>query len=387
MKKLVIPIILFVLIISCKKKNEIPASNNVIETEKVDTTGEEKSIITLLKVGAKTTYFAENFFDSDTIVTVVESEIAKDTFVVRNYSDMLSVAPVTYLVKNGNTLYFSYRMRDPKSYSVLCKFDMPVGTQWNVYSGPKFAYSATIDSINVTYSSPYGVIKDVVKVKMVSASNSVSYQYFSPSVGILGFSRTNLEILDHVNGVKALNPPIKIPAITFGSIDFMKTGNSWDYSFENGEELITTIVSKSTSNIYSVLNEFKVENKKVNEYWFEDNGLLMIYEEGETYINADPVYVVNSKAVVGQGWVGTTKTGSRYSYKVSSLDETIYNDKYGEIKALEITVSSGIFPQTNYWSHQKGLIQGLTIGYGFSVTESNVRTIQMENVILPGLFL
>ena len=107
-------------------------------------------------------------------------------------------------------------------------------------------------------------------------------------------------------------------------------------------------------------------------YWYEDRGLLMVYEDGEEIEEADPVYETLSQAKVGHGWVSPASTGTVFIYRVTALNETM-DTYFGELPCMAIDVSNGLFSsQTNYWNQNKGnvLVSGLV---SRDLTGSNAR--------------
>ena len=91
--------------------------------------------LNFLAEGTEYHYYALNFFGDDSIKCVIEEQVGRDTFLVRNYSDLITVFPMQYwTVKDGN-FYTSYRLRDPGAYQIECKFGRPKGTSWKVKKG------------------------------------------------------------------------------------------------------------------------------------------------------------------------------------------------------------------------------------------------------------
>ena len=366
-------------IFSCSKKSSDPEPNN--------TTNNSNTKVTFLKVGTVSRYHYTSLFDDDTLKTVVEEEIAKDTFLIRNYSPITTIIPRQYMVLSNNVLSLSTRLRDKNYYQVVCKFGQPVGTTWDVYRNGVFSYKATIDSLNARVVTEAGIYNDGVKVKIVAGS-SISYQYYSPSAGILGLKNSSFNLKSHSTGSVSSNAPVKVPGITYGNFNFLKVGNYWKYSlsdiFSNDVDSIRLdILSKDSKNIFKVKVYQQSTNSTVYQYWFEDNGYLMVYMDGESVLNADPIYVDPSKIKVGQGWSGYDGSTS-YIYKIESLSEDVTSTKYGSLPCLAINVSSGFFSsQTNYWHTDKGQVAA----NGFSSQDlvySNVRKNTESRTISPG---
>lgn len=107
---------------SCKKSDSDPSPGGGSDGTSVE--------VTFLKVGATSTYAESSFFYDDTIYTVVDKEVAKDTFLIRNYTSIPTVGASQYLALTNDVLSYSYRLRDQNSYQILCKFNKPVGTSW-----------------------------------------------------------------------------------------------------------------------------------------------------------------------------------------------------------------------------------------------------------------
>ncbi len=366
-------------IFSCTKKSSDPEPNN--------STNNSNTNVTFLKVGTVSRYHYTSLFDDDTLKTVVEEEIAKDTFLIRNYSPITTIIPRQYMVLSNNVLSLSTRLRDKNYYQVVCKFGQPVGTTWDVYRNGVFSYKATIDSLNARVVTEAGIYNDGVKVKIVSGS-SISYQYYSPSAGILGLKNSSFNLKSHSTGSLSSNAPVKVPGITYGNFNFLKVGNYWKYSLSNVfsssiDSIRLDILSKDSRNVFKVKVYIESTKSTVYQYWFEDNGYLMVYMDGETVLNADPIYVTPSKAKVGQGWSGYDGSTS-YIYKIKSVSENASSTKYGTLPCLAIDVSSGFFSsQTNHWNVDKGQINATGLS-SQDLVNSNARQNKESGTILPG---
>src|SRR6266496_3949168 len=123
--------------------------------------------ITFLATGARFDYYYEDFLYADSLQTIVGDQIGKDTFLVRNYSPGIPVIPTQYWVIKDNSFYSSFRLRDPNSYGIECKFNKPVGTSWTVKKGST-TYTYTIDAVNSSVVTGKGTVKDAVKIKITS---------------------------------------------------------------------------------------------------------------------------------------------------------------------------------------------------------------------------
>lgn len=318
--------------------------------------------VTFLKVGTHWEFDVKGGFWEGQLMMDVEKELSKDTFLVRNTTDMNLLPLQYYVLKEGN-LYTSYRHRDPDTYQIECKFGKPVGTTWQV---KKFGvpYTYTIDSVNATVKSGRGVVTDAIKVQMKhNVSNKIGYQYISPSVGLLGdgnFGGTStMQLKDYTVSTSASTAETRLP-ISFGDFAFMKVGNFWRYTlstFEGDDVLKIEILSKNPSqNIYKIKITTESGSMSVVEYWYEDQGRLMVYEEGETLRQADPIYIADAHTKLGHGWVGTTAKGTTFIYKVSAIN-TPKTTFYGELPSMSVDVSNSLFSvQTNHWNKDKGLV-------------------------------
>lgn len=372
-------------LISCKKSDDpAPSPSN-------PGTGPNSGDITFLRVGATSTYDMNTFFGSDTVYSVVEQEVAKDTFLIRNYSASTIVGPSQYLTLTNNTLYTSYRLRDKAGYEALCKFDKPVGTSWSVYRNGTLYYTATIDSLNAKIMTGKGLVTDAIKVKLVTASNSTSYQYYSRTIGVLGLGTNSSAyfLKDYTTSNAASTAPSQLPAITFGNLPFLTVGNYWNYSYDSfsaSDSLKLTVVSKDANNIYKMKIRFKSQPADIIEYWYEDNGYLMAYQTGETLYKADAIYMKPSAAAVNYGWVGYSGT-TAFVYRISSLNETATSTRYGSLPCMAIDVYSGLFSsQVNYWNADKGEVY---VDGGGIITQdlvnSNVRQSSDEKIFIAGV--
>jgi hypothetical protein len=335
--------------------------------------------VTFLKVGTQyTTYYNDGFFFEDTIKTYIDSQIGVDTFLVRNYSETVSVAPTQYWTLHDNNFYTSYRLRDSDMYQIECKFGQPVGTAWDVVkNGVHYTYS--IEALNVSITTGDGVVKDAIKIKAKSTGGAEAFQYISPTVGMLGNGSLDdaaaaAKVIHYTIGTTS-SPNIHVPPISYGNFPFLAVGKYWQYKeydfFDNEVVVQLSVESKlSGKNIYKV--KLTYDGDVSYSYWYEDRGLLMVYEEGERIEQGDPVYEDAGQAEVGHGWVGLTPAGTVFIYKVTGLNETM-DTYFGELPCMAIEVGNGFFSsQTNYWNESKGnvLVSGFV---SRSVTDSNAR--------------
>ncbi len=375
------------MIVSCKKGNDPAPSNN---SNNGGNNGGSNDGVTFLKVGTSHTYLYTGFFGG-TVVAKVEQEVGKDTFMVRNSSeDVTTIYPtVYYVLKNGN-LYSSFRHRDPSNYFIRCKFNVPVGTTWSGTENGT-AFSCTIDSLNATVYTGKGLVKDAVKVKIVR-SNETVYNYYSPTVGLIGSGsyETDAEVQLQDYTISTLPSNGAVYPITFGDFAFMKVGNKWRYSevILGGEEDFVNISIESklpNANIYKVKITYESDpSKTAYQYWYEDNGLLMVYEEGENLFNADPIYMNESVAKVGYGWTGRTGLNTIYIYKIAELNST-QTSYWGDLLTEAIDVSNGLFSaQTNYWNKDKGNVSVSGLLYR-DVVSTNVRKGSENRIVIPGI--
>ena len=336
-----------------------------------------KVAVTFMAEGAEYHYYNVSFFGNDTIKSIVEKQIGKDTFLVRNYSETITVFPTQYWVLKDGNFYSSFRLRDPNAYYIECKFGKPKGTSWKVKRGSvNFTY--TIDEVDATITTGQGEITDAVKVR-VKTGSSVFYQYVSPTVGLIGTGDfedpdASMYLVKYFPGTPETTDNV-VPAITYGNFPFLKVGNYWTYyesTFFEDDEVTVTVESKLPSkNIYKV-NIAYASGSESDGYWYEDNGYLMAYDEGEEIVEADPIYLHESQAELGYGWGSLTGSGTTFIYEIESLDESI-ETFYGELSSMGISVTDGLFSsQTNYWDLNKGnvLVTGLVYR---DVIASNVR--------------
>jgi hypothetical protein len=343
--------------------------------------------VLFMREGTRWEFDYQDGFSEDVLVMTVEKELSKDTFLVRNSTEVGYVLPEQYYVLKEGNLYVSYRHRDASTYQIECKFGQPVGTSWQV---SKFGqtYTYTIDSLNASVRTGRGLVTDAIKVKMrLHANNREGYQYISPSVGILGSGHYGgtgaMQLKDYTVSTAASSAPASLP-ISFGDFPFMKAGNFWTYSlstFADDDVLKIEILSKLPSqNIYKVRLTLQSANQSNIEYWYEDRGRLMVYEEGESLRQADPIYSNVAQTAVGHGWTGTTSRGTVFVYKVVALNvpTTTY---YGELPSMEVDVYNGLFSvQTNHWNPNKGLV--LVNGFLYqNIIDSNVR--KLARIPLP----
>jgi len=373
---------------ACNKKKDNPSPSNSNSNN-----GNVGNVtVTFLKEGAHYTYDYSSFFGSDTVGTFVEKQLAQDTFLVRSYTAIEGIYPTQYYVLHHDELSTSFRLRDAASYQVLCKFNKPVGTSWTFTSG-SYVYTCTIDSLNARVITGQGVVTDAVKVKLtLNGTSQTSYNYYSPTVGILGTgnygSSASMQLKKYTLGTTAgTTPPSKLPAITFGSFPFMKVGNYWRYdvsTLTGTDVLKVQINSKTSQGVYNVSLTYESDNSTSTEYWFEDNGYLMVYESGETILKADPIYMAPSAAKAGYGWTGLTSSGSSFIYKIADLNATASSTAFGSLSCMQIDVSDGLFSsQSNYWNATKGQvsIDGLL---SMDAIQSNAKSGNQKHEFIPG---
>jgi len=313
-----------------------------------------------LKAGTNLYFISDSYAFSDTLNISIKEEIGVDTFLVRFISESYDFHPTQYWVIDNGVLKSSFRLRDPDSYITECKFGYPVGTTWNAdRSG--YIYKYTIESVDETFQYYGGELNDVIKIKVEDSFGTVSYYaYYSPQIGPLGDGEFETDgdmyIVNHEIGTASATTT-KIPAQTFGNLPFLKVGNTWnftEYGMLETESFDVEITSVSANNIYTVKYSYPSANS--TQYWFEDNGYLMAYEEGETTIQADPLFQIVDDAVVGYGWSNMKKDKSFFIYKIGEKD-TQFETYAGDIDCMSIDVSSGFFSfQTNYWNNEKGFI-------------------------------
>jgi hypothetical protein len=334
--------------------------------------------VTFLKVGTKyTIYVNDNFWYDDTIKTFIETQVGQDTFLVRNYSETIDVAPTQYWTLHDNNLYTSYRLRDTDLYQIECKFGKPVGTSWSVVKN-RVTYTYSIEALDVSIKTGDGVVDDAIKIKIKSGSNE-TYQYISPSVGMLGNGSvddaTAISKVIHYTIGTTSSSNVHVPPISYGNFPFLAVGKYWNYTESDffGAEIPVEVKVESKlsgKNIYKIKLTYNGEVSYM--YWYEDRGLLMVYEDGERIEQADPIYEDASQAEPGHGWVGLAPTGTVYIYKITALEETL-DTYFGELPCMAISVSNGLFSsQTNYWNQNKGnvLVSGFV---SRDITSSNAR--------------
>jgi hypothetical protein len=355
-----LPLLALVTLLSCGGDDPEPAAGNP----------------TFLKVGMKYTfYYDDGLFNSDSLYTIVEKQLATDTFLVRHNSETIAVGNTQYWTVKDNDLYSSIRLRDPSTYIIECRFGQPVGTTWEVVkAGTHFTYS--IDALDVPITTGDGVVNDAIKVKIKATSGQESFQYFSPTVGLLGNGsideNASMKLIHYKIGtIASVNG--STPKITFGSFPFLAVGKYWNY-FEStlwaDVEVNLSIESKISNNIYKV--KLIYNGTASYSYWYEDNGMLMAYDEGETYLNADPIYMKDNIATVGYGWASITPNNTMYLYKITALNQTT-GSYFGDLPCTVINVTDGWFSsQDNYWNANKGnvLVGGMV---SRDVVASNAR--------------
>ncbi|MEN7547574.1 hypothetical protein AAG747_06635 [Rapidithrix thailandica] len=336
--------------------------------------------ISFLKEGTEYMYDYNNGLEVLPINMVVEKQLSKDTFLVRNYTETPYVNPTIYWVLKDNMWYSSYRLRDPDFYQVECKFGQPVGTSWTVTRGI-YTSTYTIEAVDVTVKTGKGDVEDAIKLKIKDPFGDIEYSYVSPTVGPIGNGdydpeggESSLQLKDYTLGSLSKDENV-LPAITFGDFPFMKVGAYWKFSAEDisGKKSVYTqeIIGKvDGKNIYKV----KLTNAEETVYsnWYEDNGLLMSYEEGETLVQADPIYMDASVAKPEYGWTGTAKNGSVFIYRIAEMNRKT-NTFFGELPCMLIDVTNFNTWQTNYWNQEKGHLSIDGIFLTSEVVSSNAK--------------
>ncbi|WP_028980364.1 hypothetical protein [Sporocytophaga myxococcoides] len=322
-----------------------------------DTAVDGNNGITFLKVGTAYTYN----YSGATVTSAVEQEAGKDTFLIRNYSQTIdTIFPsVYYSLKDGN-FSRSIRLRDPSSYVLVCKFNQPVGTTWNVTDEYGRASVLTIDSVNAKVNTGKGLITDAIKVRKVTG-NYTSFDYYSPTTGYIGQGSVGtsapIQLTDYT--ISSVSPTGVAYPITFGNFPFTKIGNEWTFeeSTASGKDNVTRSIDNKVgkSNIYKV----KVTRESqpdifTFEYWYEDHGRLMVYEDGENVLQADVVYIDESISKVGDGWVSKTKNGTVLLSRITNLSALQTTD-WGQLQSEEIEIKNrdGLLVK-DYWNKDKG---------------------------------
>jgi hypothetical protein len=364
-------IVLAVILFSCGKDDDPGPANNTAS---------------FLKVGTKYTFFFnDNMFYEDSIKTVIEKELAPDTFLVRNYSESIATAPTQYWVLKDNNFYVSFRLRDPSTYQIECKFGQPVGTTWTVNkANTNFTYK--IEALDVSITTGEGVVNDAIKVSVKAPNGQQHLQYISPTVGMLGNGSINENVTTKLYNYtigSSTTTTNSIPKITFGNFPFLAVGKYWNYRESDiiGDEKDVNILVESklpNQNIFKIKMTYAGEISY--SYWYEDNGLLMVYEGNETLLNADPIYMNESIAKVGYGWMGVAPSGMTFIYEIVKLNEST-DSFFGELPCMEIEVTQGLFSsQSNFWHKSKGNV--LVSGWvSRDVVGSNVRSTNQKPFI------
>ncbi len=365
---------LSIITFSCKKEEEINPS------------GEVSASPTFLKVGSEWTYDHELIvgLGYDTTKRVVEEQIGEYIYKVRNYSNSDYMPTYTYHMVKDNNFYTSYRLRHEDSYYIECKFGAPVGTKW---TADMYLYTMDYEivAINDTIKTLDQTITDAIKIKATrSADNKTAYTYFSPTVGPLGTGsyeeEPSMRLKTYKIGTTPRDETKRLPAITYNNLGFMKTGNYWKYNNPDGwsyDSVIVEIMEKLSSNdIYKIkLTEYYEEIKAESiQYWYEDNGFLMIYEDGEPQLKADPTFAFGTIAEIGYKWVGYTDKSS-FIYEITELDYELETDYFGKVSTTEINVinTSALSAQANYWNLDNGMVYTSGIFDQLIVYESNLK--------------
>jgi hypothetical protein len=358
----IVCLITILILMSCKKDKDeaVDLNNGVI----------------FLKTGTTYTYN----YSGETVTSAVEQEAGKDTFLIRNYSQTIdTIFPaVYYALKDGN-FSRSIRLRDPDSYVVVCKFNHPEGTTWNVTDEYGRTSVLTIDSVNTKVNTGKGWITDAIKVRSVSG-NSASYSYYSPTVGFIGNGSVDTEAAIQLTdySVSTTSPTGASYPITFGNFPFTKIGNEWIFeeTTTSGKDNVTKSIENKIgkSNIYKVKVTRESQPDLITfEYWYEDHGRLMVYEDGENALQADVVYIDESLSKVGDGWVSKTKDGSILLSRISNLNVTQFTG-WGNLPSEEIEIKNreGLSAK-DYWNKDKGNLL-TTGGINRVLVNSNART-------------
>lgn len=345
------------LLFSCKKKNDDPTPNG-------QPNNSNTSRPAFLEEGTEYEFDYVSFMDEASVRSLIFKEVAKDTFELRNYTEADTYPAKLYIVWNNGSIYSSARLRDQASYQKICDFAAAVGTSWKARNG-----TYTVEAHNTTIKTLFGTLNDVTKIKYVSTgATEGSYEYYSLKYGMVGQGyessdelATKIDLKSVKMGVKNASPSASVPAITFGSLPFLKVGAEWKYNAEvglTGEEDIFTILIKSklaNANIYEVTLNFKNEDETTTQYWYEDAGKLMVYDAGESPKQADVLY--DKLASKGDGWIGMDGQ-TTFFYKVKETAYNFTSDLYPSgIKTTNIYVTSGLFSnQTNYWNENRGQV-------------------------------
>lgn len=344
-----------------------------------DDPGPVSAAPTFLKVGTKyTTYYNDGFWNVDTIKTVVDKQLATDTFLIRHYSETIAVGPTQYWVVKDNNLYTSIRLRDPSTYLIECKFGKPVGTSWDVKKG-NVSYRYSIAALNVSITTGDGVVNDAIKIKMKSSTGDEFFQYVSPTVGMLGNGSVDEEVssklihytIGTTNPISGTTPPI-----TYGSFPFLAVGKYWNYTesdFSGAETSVALLIESKlpSKNIYKVKVTYGGDISY--SYWYEDNGMLMVYEGTEEPVNADPIYMNPSMATLNYGWASIMPSGNIFIYKITGLNVST-ESYFGTLPCMEINVTDGfISSQNNYWHENKGNVLVSGVFASREVVASNAR--------------
>jgi len=338
-KSFVYLVIIFISM-SCKKDKDagIDGNNGVI----------------FLKVGTAYTYS----FSGETVTSAVEQEAGKDTFLIRNFSETIdTIFPAVYYALNDGNFSRSIRLRDPASYVLVCKFNQPAGTTWNITDENGRASVLTIDSVNTKVNTGKGWIIDAIKVKTVTGNNT-SYNYYSPTVGFIGNGSVDTEAAIQLTdySISTSSSSGAPHPITFGNFPFTKIGNEWTFeeSTTSGKDNVTKSIDNKIgkSNIYKVKVTSETQPTTF-EYWYEDHGRLMVYEDGENALQADVVYIDEAISKVGDGWVSRTKDGSIVLSRISNLNVTQATG-WGPLSSVEIVIKTKGGSAKDYWNKDKG---------------------------------
>jgi hypothetical protein len=276
---------------------------------------------TFLKVGTRLDfYYDDGFFFEDSIRTIVDGQLATDTFLVRHFSETIAVGGTQYWTIKDNDFYTSIRLRDPSTYILEFRFGQHVGTSWPVVkAGVSYTYS--IEALNETVTTGDGPVTDAIKIKVKAASGQESINYISPTVGLLGTGSvseaTPMRLIHYRLGSQALITA-SLPPITYGNFNFMAVAKYWNYtesSLFGGEVDVNVLIEGKvpSTNIFKV--KITYDGVSSYSYWYEDNGMLMAYDDGENLLNADPIYMRENIAQVGWGWASITGNGTLCLFK------------------------------------------------------------------------
>lgn len=387
---LFVHILSFLFVFSACKKDTIDP-----EDTSSDTPTENSKNVTFMNEGYINTYHQETWLEEYDFTMEVESEIKKDVFVLRQTSTSFSTIPTLYWKLENDILYSSFRMRDDNNYFVECKFNEIDGASWtrNI-SGSEYTYLVESNSDTLTIAGQ--LRDDLVKIKVSSPSGSISYNYYSYSLGYIGSTNSSgswtVKLTEHEKKTIPTTLETAFPARTFGSFDFLRTGVFWNFEYYDLNTGLTNtidvkVLTKDSKNIYKVqlITVTSGVSQTEIQYWFEDDDYLMVYDENESIDEADPIFVKSNKAKVGLGWTGKSISGTNFNYKISEINALFVTNLHGEISSTRIDSGTGGFwgaTQNNVWSDSKGQIA--TTGWIYlDLTGSNAKNAAEQPYLGP----